>query len=68
MLSRGGSVLAPPGVVMVAPQTALRNAEGAMRRPRWWRMAQYNAANNRGIIKAGTPEGPGPKPTLCPLR
>jgi len=61
-------VPAPPGANMVAPSEVPRNAEGAKRRPRWWRMAQYNAANNRGIIKAGTPEGPGPKPTLCPLR
>ena len=29
MLSRGGSVLAPPGVVMVAPPEVPRNAEGA---------------------------------------
>jgi hypothetical protein len=29
MFSRGGSVLAPPGVIMVAPQTLLRKAEGA---------------------------------------
>jgi hypothetical protein len=29
MLSREGSVLAPPGVVMVAPPEIPRNAEGA---------------------------------------
>src|SRR5215208_3025618 len=29
--------------------------EGAKRRPRWWMMAQYNAANDTNIIKAGTP-------------
>ena len=28
MFSRGGSVLAPPGVVMVAPPEVPRNAEG----------------------------------------
>jgi len=37
---------------MVSPQTLVRNAGGAKRRPRWWMMAQYNAANNTRIIKA----------------
>ena len=38
MLSRGGSVLAPPGVDMVAPLDLPRNAEGAQRESRaGWR-------------------------------
>src|SRR5215216_628684 len=55
------SVPAPPRVVMVAPPTVPRNAEGAQsERPRCLTGArQNNAANNTRIIKArpGHPEG-----------
>jgi len=46
---------------MVAPQTLVRNAEGAQsERPRRLTGArQNNAANNTRIIKAGAPESPG---------
>jgi hypothetical protein len=54
-------VPAPPGVIMVAPPTVPRNAEGAQsERPRCLTGArQNNAANNTRIIKArpGHPEG-----------
>jgi hypothetical protein len=41
----------------------------AKRRPRWWMMAQYNAANYTRIIKARTPRRmPRPKAVLTPPR
>src|SRR5215212_6586171 len=51
-----GVVPTPPGIVMVAPPEAPRNAEGAQRRPRC-RTTEVgnNATNNTSIIKAGTP-------------
>jgi hypothetical protein len=49
-------VRVPPGIVMVAPQTLLRKAEGgAKRRPRWGGWVRTNATNNTSIIEAGTP-------------
>ena len=33
------------------------------RRPRWWMMAQYNAANDTSIIKAGPPQDPAQDPS-----
>jgi len=53
-----GSVLAPPGVVIVAPQTLLRKAEGRKVKAALVEddpVPQYNAANNTRIIKAGAP-------------
>src|SRR5215212_8335511 len=51
-----GVVPTPPGIVMVAPPEAPRNAEGAQRRPRC-RTTEVgnNATNNTSIIKAGAP-------------
>jgi hypothetical protein len=63
MFSRGGSVLAPPGVVMVAPSEVPRNAEGRKVKAALVEddpVPQYNAANNTSIIKAG-----GRKPRTC---
>src|SRR5215208_3130890 len=52
---------------MVAPSEISRNAEGgAKRRPRWWMMAQYNAANNTNIIKAGARRAPALSNNLRP--
>ena len=54
-------LLAPPGVVMVAPQTLLRKAEGTQSKGRVELPGGLNnAANNMGIIKAGAPYEPRP--------
>jgi hypothetical protein len=58
MLSRGGSVLAPPGVDMVASSGVPRNAEGRKVKAALVEddpVPQYNAANNTSIIEARAP-------------
>src|SRR5919112_6063060 len=48
-------VLCPPhrGSYGLTTDDPVQHGEGAKRRPRWWMTAQYNAANNTSIIKAG---------------
>ena len=55
---------AAPGIVMLAPPEAPRNAEGRTVKAALVEddpVPQYNAANNTSIIKAGALRGSGPK-------
>src|SRR5215204_83687 len=53
-------VRAPPGVVMVAPQTLLRKAEEAQSEGRVVEVGSGEQRGQQCSIKAGAPKSPGP--------